>query len=132
MRVISKSALLVLAGLAAVPLLAAALPPPLTTGPALWEVGKSADGAGALRSCVADPGVLAQWEHRRSQCKRTVLTSTNDDAVIEYSCPDGGFGRSHVRLVTPRTLRIETQGISDSYPFAYVLHARKVGQCPGH
>lgn len=121
------------AGLAGLPLLAAAaLPQPLATGRALWEIGKSADGMGAERTCVADPAMLAQWEHRRSQCTRTVISSSADEAVIEYSCSGGGFGRSRVRLVTPRALRIETQGIADSYPFAYVLHARKVGQCPGH
>ena len=110
---------------------AAALPQPLASGPAVWEVSKSANGAGAERSCIANSAILAQWEHRRSQCTRTVISSSADQAVIEYSCPGGGFGRSHVRLVTPRTLRIETQGIADSYPFSYVLHARKIGQCPG-
>ena len=32
-------------------------------------------------------------------------------------------------MLTPRSLRIETQGISDSLPFNYVLQARRVGDC---
>ena len=50
--------------------------------------------------------------------------------VIQYSCPGGGFGRSTLTMITPRSLRIETQGISDNLPFNYVLQARRVGDCP--
>jgi len=33
-------------------------------------------------------------------------------------------------LITPRSIRIETQGISDNLPFNYVIQARRVGDCP--
>jgi len=49
--------------------------------------------------------------------------------VIHYSCPGNEFGRSTMTVITPRSLRIETQGISDNLPFAYVLQARRVGEC---
>jgi hypothetical protein len=32
-------------------------------------------------------------------------------------------------LITPRSIRIETQGISGDLPFNYVLQARRVGDC---
>jgi len=32
--------------------------------------------------------------------------------------------------VTPRSLRLDTQGISDGLPFHYVAQARRVGDCP--
>lgn len=98
--------------------------------PGLWEVSRSADGRDGFRTCLADPATLAQWEHRQGRCTRVVISDSGNKAVIHYTCADGGFGRSDLTLLTPRTMRISTQGISDSYPFAYVLHARRVGDCP--
>jgi hypothetical protein len=59
-----------------------------------------------------------------------VIADRGTHAVIHYTCADGGFGRSDVTLITPRTLRIVTQGISGGQPFHYQLHARRVGNCP--
>lgn len=117
-------------GLTALLLGAATLPPAIADSGGLWEVSKSATGANAEKRCVAQAAVLAQWEHRQAQCTRVVISSTPTGAVIHYTCPGGGFGRSKMSVITPRTLRIETQGISEGYPFNYVLHARRVGDCP--
>ena len=118
-------------GLGLVAALAAAASPralaPAAGG--LWEVSQSATGHDPVRICVPAVEMLAQFEHRHGRCKRSVLSSTADAAVIEYQCADGGFGRSTVTLITPRALRIETQGISNSLPFAYKLHARRVADC---
>jgi hypothetical protein len=95
----------------------------------LWQVARSAKGAPEQALCVADPVVLAQFEHRGGKCSRSILSDRGDKAVIDYSCTDGGFGRSEITLLTPRTLRIATQGISGGAPFNYVLHARRVGNC---
>ena len=97
----------------------------------LWEVTGLPGARGAFAECVADPMVLAQFEHRGKTCTRIVISDQGNAAVIEYSCPGGGFGRSKVTVITPRSLRIETQGISDKLPFNYVLQARRVGNCPG-
>jgi len=118
------------AALAAMVLGAATLPPVIADSGGLWEVSRSANGANAEKSCVPQAAVLAQWEHRRAQCTRVVISSTTTDAVIHYTCPGGGFGHAQIHVLTPRTLRIETQGISGGYPFNYVLHARRVGNCP--
>ena len=116
----------VVAGAAAVP---RAMAPAL---PGMWDVSLTADGKNAERLCLADPSLLAQWEQRNGRCTRVVIEDSGTKAVIHYTCADGGFGRSDMTLLTPRTLRIETQGISKSYPFAYTLHARRVGDCPKH
>jgi len=131
---VSVSRLLMLAGIGlAAPLAATTILPPAIGGAGgLWAVSKSATGANAEKRCVPQAAVLAQWEHRSAQCTRVVISSTSTDAVIHYTCPGGGFGRSHLRVITPRTLRIETQGISQGYPFNYVLHARRIGDCPVH
>jgi len=123
------SATVLTAGLA---LGAASLPSVIADSGGLWEVSHSATGSGAEKSCVPQAAVLAQWEHRRAQCTRVVISATDTDAVIHYTCPRGGFGHSQIHVLTPRTLRIETQGISDGYPFNYVLHARRVGNCSTH
>lgn len=118
------------AGIIVVP--GAARLPPAMASAGQWDVARSADGSGSKRLCLADPGILSQWEHRRSQCSRSILSSAGDLTVVQYNCAGGEFGTSKVRVLTPRSLRIETQGISKGYPFAYVLHARRVGDCPIH
>lgn len=82
--------------------------------------------------CLPDPTVLAQWEHRGARCTRVVISDQGTRARFHYTCVSGGFGDSEMTMITPRTLRVMTQGISDNYPFAYTLHARRVGEChPG-
>jgi hypothetical protein len=117
-------------GLAGLMVGAAALPPVIADSGGLWEVSRSATGAAPERSCLPQASALAQWEHRRANCTRVVLSSTASEAVIHYTCPAGDFGHSKMTVITPRTLRVETQGISGGFPFNYVLHARRIGECP--
>jgi len=116
-------------GLAALMVGAATLPPVIADSGGLWEVSRTATGSRATKICVPKAVLFAQWEHRRARCERTVISSSATDAVVTYTCPGGDFGRSQMRVITPRTLRIETQGISQGFPFNYVLHARRVGDC---
>ena len=96
----------------------------------LWEISGVPGTKAPARMCVADPAVLAQFEHRAELCTRMVISDTPPSAVIHYTCAAQGFGRSKLTLITPRSIRIETQGISGDYPFNYVLQARRVGDCP--
>lgn len=109
--------------------LAAAVRPAVfnQTSGGLWEVSR-ADGT-RRNVCLPDPVVLAQFEHLRVSCARDLIRDQERHAEIHYSCPGGGFGQSSVDLITPRALRIETQGISANAPFHYVLQARRVGDC---
>lgn len=95
----------------------------------MWEVSKSATGHNPTRICVATPVLLAQFEHRQRNCTRKVLTDQGTETLISYKCPAGGFGQSKMTLITPRSLKIDTQGISDNLPFHYQLYARRVGEC---
>ena len=94
-----------------------------------WEVSRSASGHGAVAMCVADPAALAQFEHRGKACTRVVLSDKGNQTVIHYTCPAGDFGRTKLTVITPRSLRLDTQGISGGLPFAYQLHARRAGDC---
>lgn len=116
-------------GLAAIALTATTLPRAIAGSGGLWEVSRSATGANAERRCLPSAAMLAQWEHLGGQCTRLVVSAGPASAVIQYTCTGSGFGRSTIRVITPRTLRIETQGISQGYPFNYVLHARRLGNC---
>ena len=60
-----------------------------------------------------------------------MIKDSETKTVIEYKCAGGGFGRSSITMITPRSLRIETQGISDNFPFGYVAQAHRIGDCAG-
>ena len=60
----------------------------------------------------------------------TPTAGNGSSTAIDYSCGGAGFGHSEITVLTPRSLRIETQGISDGLPFNYVLQARRVDDCP--
>ena len=106
----------------------AALPQALQGG-GLWEVSTKASGLGGTRHCLADAAILMQWEHRQTQCTRLVLSSAADRSEVQYTCAAGGFGNSKVQVLTPRSVRIESQGISGGLPFGYTIHARRLGPC---
>jgi len=97
--------------------------------PGMWEfVGVQGSHIPA-RECVADLSVLARFEHRTNSCSVTLTRDGLSATVADYSCAGGGFGHSEIEVVTPRSLRISTQGISGGSPFNYVLQARRVGDC---
>jgi len=95
----------------------------------LWEITGAQGAQSPVRECVGDIQTLAQFEHRTRTCSRTVLSDSGDSTVIHYSCGPSDFGQSQIDVITPRSLRIATQGISDELPFNYVIQARRVGDC---
>ena len=95
----------------------------------LWEISGTPGATAPVRQCVGNVMMLAQYEHRSRACKRTVLSDAGTSTVVNYSCGQAGFGQSQIDVITPRSLRISTQGISDQLPFNYVLQARRVGDC---
>jgi len=95
----------------------------------IWEISGAPGNEAPIRQCFADVLTLAQFEHRTRNCSRTVLAAKGTSTVINYSCGPTDFGQSQIDVITPRSLRIATQGISDQLPFNYVLQARRVGDC---
>jgi hypothetical protein len=130
MRNLVKIGLLSLCILPATALIAASSPRALAPAMGgLWEVSRSATGHNPTRVCVPTAELLAQFEHRQGRCTRVVIKDSGSEALIHYTCAAGGFGQSKVTLVTPRSLKIDTQGIADNLPFHYQLYARRVGNC---
>ena len=95
----------------------------------LWEITGAPGSQRPILQCVADILVLAQFEHRGQNCARNILSDSPSSTRIDYKCGLGGFGQTQVDVITPRSLRISTQGISDQLPFNYVLQAHRVGDC---
>jgi len=118
-------------GSAALLSLAAAQPSALAgVAPGLWEIRGAPGAAKPVRQCVAQVAALAQFEHRGQSCTRVLINSEGASATYHYTCAAGGFGQSSISVITPRALRVETQGISDNAPFNYVLQAHRIGDCP--
>ena len=132
---VKKIAAAAAVGIAALTPVAAQRPAPArpqalsVTQGGLWEVSGIRGLRAPRRVCVADTAQLAQFEHLRASCTRVVIRDARTVTEIHYTCPGGGFGRSQMTVITPRSLRIETQGISGNAPFNYLLHARRVGAC---
>lgn len=95
--------------------------------PGLWEL--RAEGEPVRNLCLADAEALTQLRHRAGSCSRLVIADGKGAATIHYTCPGAGWGRTSVRVETPRLLRIDSQGIADNAPFAFVAEARRLGDC---
>ena len=126
---VGKTTLLLLPGAAAFLLAAEPAPMFTQTQPGLWEMSGAPGLKAPGRQCIADVQVLARFEHRAKSCTSRVIKQRGSTAHVEYSCGAAGFGHSEVTALTPRSLRIATQGISDGLPFNYVVQARRVGDC---
>jgi hypothetical protein len=119
------------AGIGALVLIAAQHPSALAgVQGGLWEISGAPGAKSPIKECVARVASLAEFEHRGKGCTMKVVRDQGSSAVVEYSCGKAGFGRSEVNVLTPRSLRIDTQGIADQLPFGYVLQARRIGECP--
>jgi hypothetical protein len=95
-----------------------------------WQVREMGNALPAAAICLGDPAQLVQFVHRGGQaCRAEILESAGNSLTVQYRCPASGFGHSHVRVETPRTVRVETQGLRNGRPFSYRLEARRVGAC---
>jgi len=130
-RMFRRSTLLCIATLAAALPLAAAtrLPTLADAQPGMWEISGVPGARAPVRQCVGFVPMLARFEHRSKSCTAKVLKSAGSLTSVEYKCGAAGFGHSELEVITPRSLKISTQGISDGLPFNYVLQARRVGDC---
>ncbi|MEP7130342.1 MAG: hypothetical protein ABI770_04360 [Sphingomicrobium sp.] len=98
--------------------------------PGLWEVSGMPGARVPARECVPDMTVLARYEHKSRACTMKVTSDSASITVVDYACGGAGFGHTKIDVITPRSLRIATQGVSDNLPFSYLLQARRVGDCP--
>lgn len=93
-----------------------------------WQLNASGGGA-PERLCLANPSALLQLRHRGVQCSQFVMENTPQRAMVRYTCPGRGHGRTIVTVETPRLVRVETQGLVDGAPFDEEYEGRRVGAC---
>ena len=99
--------------------------------PGRWEV-RDLDNLrpAPVRSiCISDPAILLQFQHRDTACSQLVIANDAKGATVHYTCPAGGFGRTTLKVTTPRLVRIETQGIYRKLPFDFSAELRRKGNC---
>ena len=125
---------LIVAGAAALALPAQATAPSIDSLSKLekgrWQVRELDGATETALLCVGDPAALLRFEHRgASGCSSEVVENAATSAIVQYSCQGRGFGHSELKVETPRSVRIQTQGISNGRPFSYRLQAQRVGAC---
>ena len=120
------------AGIAAALMLGAAQRPAALakSNPGLWQISGIPGAKSEQRQCIADLTALIQFEHRGRTCTSRLIDDGATSTIVEYNCAGAGFGRTKIDVITPRSLRIDTQGISENLPFGYVLQAHRIGDCP--
>jgi hypothetical protein len=96
-----------------------------------WQVREMDGAVPQAAICLGDPAQLLQFAHRGGggACRSEILESAGNSATVQYRCPRRGFGHSHIRVETPRSVRVETQGLRNGRPFSYRLEAQRVGAC---
>lgn len=103
-----------------------------TIQPGQWTL-RARNGTGSARTlCLGDVRQLLQIRHAGAACTRFVIGNDPVQAVIAYSCPGMGNGRTTVRVETPRLIQIDSQGIAANEPFDLALEGRRVGECPAN
>ncbi|MCC6829667.1 MAG: hypothetical protein IT550_15715 [Novosphingobium sp.] len=96
-----------------------------------WEL-RMRDPAGAVeRICMRDARRLIQMRHPFDNCERLIVNDTPTDVTVQYTCRGRGYGRTHIRRESNRLLQVDSQGIAEGLPFAFVAEARRIGDCPG-
>lgn len=95
----------------------------------IWELEGVPGTHAPARACFADIQLLTRYEHRANRCTAKSISDDGQSTIVEYSCGPAGFGRTKVDAITPRNLRISTQGISQQLPFNYTLNAHRIGDC---
>lgn len=93
----------------------------------LWQLDVA--GRPSRQMCITDPVTLVQVEHDQPGCSRFVVANEPRSSTVHYSCQRAGWGRTTVRVETPRAATIQTQGIARNAPFDYSVQAHKIGPC---
>lgn len=79
--------------------------------------------------CLGDATALLRLEHAGPGCKQSVVSSDSRSATVHYACDGRGFSQTTLKVETPRSARIDTQGFVNNHPFSYRIEATRTGPC---
>jgi len=95
-----------------------------------WQVRELDGAVPGAAICLGNPEQLVRFAHRTAPgCTQEIFHNGAASATVQYTCGARGFGHSAVRVETPRSVRIDSQGFTDGHPFSFKLEARRVGAC---
>lgn len=94
-----------------------------------WELRVRGETGANRQLCLRDGRELIQLRHAAAGCSRHIVDDTAAQVTIQYTCRGAGYGRTTVRRETNRLVQIDSQGIADGLPFAFMAEARRVGNC---
>ena len=94
-----------------------------------WLLKSRTKPAESRALCVSDVRALLQVQHGAAICNRFVISNSQHETTVHYTCPGAGHGRTTIKVETPRLIQIESQGIAKQAPFAFELEGRRVGEC---
>jgi hypothetical protein len=94
-----------------------------------WLLKSRTNPAESRSLCVSDVRALLQVQHGAAICNRFVISNSQHETTVHYTCPGAGHGRTTIKVETPRLIQIESQGIAKQEPFAFELEGRRVGEC---
>ncbi len=97
--------------------------------PGRWELRRHDEPGAPRRLCLSDGRRLIQLGHPGQNCSRIVVEDTESEVTVQYTCPGQGYGRTQIRRESDSLVQVDTQGIAQGLPFAYVVEARRVGRC---
>jgi len=94
-----------------------------------WQLKEIGTNPETRTVCVRDPRILIHYGHDVAQCQHTVTVNDSNTTVIHYTCR-GSHGQTAVKVATPRSFNLDTQGIINGAPFEDSFEARYLGDCP--
>ncbi len=121
----------IFAGLLAFPLVAAAAPLVFADAkPGLWELSVAGSAKPPIKVCVKNILEVAAVEHGApGSCTYRDLGGGNTTKRVNFTCSGGGFGQAVMTVITPRNLKVATQGLVDGAPYNENFQARRLGDC---
>lgn len=97
--------------------------------PGRWELRMRAPESGVRHVCVQDGRELIQLRHPWPNCQKVVVRDTTLEVAVQYTCKGHGYGLTRIRRETARLVQVDSQGIVDGLPFAFVAEGRRIGDC---
>lgn len=97
--------------------------------PGLWELRMRDKSGGVEKLCLQSGRQLIQLRHPALQCDQLVLTQSDSEVIMHYTCHGQGYGRTHIRSESDQLIQIDSQGIAGGAPFAFAAEARRIGNC---
>ena len=94
-----------------------------------WQLKEIGTNPETRTVCVRDPRILIHYGHDVAQCQHTVTINDINTTAIHYTC-QGSHGQTTVKVATPRSFNLDTQGIINGAPFEDSFEARYLGACP--